>query len=282
MKKLVILSFILVPFFAARASDLALREAEEYYTISDKGFESTVLFKAPLEVIEDTLEVAQKNLKAIPLFHWIRHNEEPEKKFPAYNRALHFGSWKQDPSDDNCLDTRNKVLSRDASVIENYKDKKKCFVGQGQWQDPYTGQTLQSADELQVDHFVPLKNAYISGAFKWTPEVRCNYANFLEADFHLIAVDRRENLRKSDRTPAGYLPPNEDFVCDYLERWLKVKLTWGLILLTEEVQAIRSAVKDYGCRRERFIVSPAELARWRKAANTPSAACQNLKTRQSL
>lgn len=114
-----------------------------------------------------------------------------EAKFTATNEALGAISGPYNRSsfrhwidiDHDCQDTRQEVLIRDADgPIKLSPDG--CRVISGIWIDPYTGQTFTDPIKLDVDHFVPLKNAYDSGAYKWDKKKREEYANYLGNNYH--------------------------------------------------------------------------------------------------
>ncbi len=79
--------------------------------------------------------------------------------------------------DNNGLNTRHEVLLRQSLVPATVKDNK---VIEGMWFSAYTGEFFYDPTKLDIDHFVPLKNAHDSGASNWTKEEKRNYANNLE------------------------------------------------------------------------------------------------------
>jgi hypothetical protein len=56
----------------------------------------------------------------------------------------------------------------------------KCKLTGGKWISAYDGKTITNASQLDVDHLVPLAEAWRSGAWKWTPVQRQTFANDLE------------------------------------------------------------------------------------------------------
>lgn len=184
--------------------------------------------------------------------------EKIQKKFPKpsenYNRGKHFGGWIREGNDNSCLNTRGKVLVRDSISNVTYSSNG-CTVQDGQWDDPYSAEELTTAKDIQIDHFVPLKNAYMTGAYEWDFNKRCLYANFLGNKFHLLSVSGHENTVKSDSSPAGYMPPNKDYKCQYLKQWLLVKTIWGLKITPMEGEAIQKSIDQGRCDRADFITS---------------------------
>lgn len=277
----VMLSFLSVlvvsghsPTAFAQDSDLAANaNSSEYYTIEES---QEITANEPQEVNPlspqnlfslHTLAEKIRNI-AFNLLRWKLHPEAPKKPLDRYNRRAHFGNgWINDRSDKQCYNTRAKVLIRDSTAPVSFKDHNTCIVATGEWSEPYTGETITEAggiDGIQIDHMVPLKNAYTSGAWEWNFQTRCLYANFMGNNFHLISSSARENMRKGDRAPDQYMPPLKSYRCQYLENWLKIKLIWKLNLTSSEVQAVRDEVRTNNCDSSKFTLTARELKQQRK------------------
>ena len=141
-----------------------------------------------------------------------------------YNRE-DWGNWIDEDGDG--LNTRHEVLAEESlikPVISNNK------VISGKWFDKYTGKYFTNPSDLDIDHLVPLKNAYISGASNWSKKKKNRYYNYLKYDNHLIAVSKSANRNKSDKSPVDWLPPNEEYQCEYVREWFKIKTAWGLAI----------------------------------------------------
>jgi hypothetical protein len=163
---------------------------------------------------------------------------------PRFNRDTHYGGWTDDDAD--CQDTRAEVLVRDSDggVVA---DNRGCQVRQGRWPDPYSGQMITAAADVDIDHFVPLKNAYESGAWRWSYARRAAYANYLQDPGHLLAVRDRLNQSKGDRGPDRWFPPNGTFLCTYVREWVRLKDKWRLVISVGERRAVDS-VSSVHCR----------------------------------
>lgn len=210
------------------------------------------------------------------LLNWKQYSRHTNLEIENYDRKVQFGRWVNDPTDQDCLNTRAKILVRDSVKVVTFKENSKCVIAEGRWSDPYTGTTFNLASEIQIDHLVPLKNAYLSGAYKWDFKARCLYANYLGYDFHLISASGTENLRKSDRAPDKYMPPKANYACTYVRNWLTVKLLWGLSMTESEAAAIRQILVDQNCSTAAFRISDAELDRQRKFAQAHIDLCEKM------
>ena len=159
--------------------------------------------------------------------------EEPH--VDGYDRDL-FGDWND--VDGDCQDTRAEVLVLEAQVPVTFTTLASCTVATGQWLDPWSGTVNASASALDVDHTVPLANAWRSGAWAWTPEQRVAYANDLADDAHLIAIPAGENRSKSDDGPEAWRPPLTAAWCAYARVWTAIKARWNLTATPAEWSAI--------------------------------------------
>lgn len=150
----------------------------------------------------------------------------------TYDRAL-FPTW--DTISGTC-NTRETVLKRDGSgVVVNSA----CTATSGSWYSPYDGATWTAASDLDIDHVVPLKNAWISGAYAWTTAKRESFANDLTRP-QLIAVTDNVNQSKSDKSPDVWKPPLTSYYCTYARMWVAVKYYWALKITSAEKSALTS------------------------------------------
>lgn len=234
-----------------------------YYTIDDanSGSRQISRFQSPMEFAS----IQRARLLIATLLNWQEHDQAPQQPVEPYNRLQHFGAWVGDPTHASCHNTRARALIRDSRKPVQFSESNNCTVKSGEWLDPYTGDIVTDAQQLQIDHVVPLKDAYRVGAFKWNYQQRCAYANFMANNYHLLSVSGHENMSKGDKSPDGYIPPNPRVQCGYLEAWLKIKLIWGLIVLPPEAQAISQLIDHLGCDRNSFSMDTRDLQIQRSA-----------------
>jgi hypothetical protein len=109
----------------------------------------------------------------------------------------------------------------------------------GTWRSVYDGLTTTRASAFEIDHVVPLKEAWDSGAWAWTPARRQGYANDLGDARSLRAVSAASNGAKSDRDPGLWLPPLASFRCTYATDWVAIKVRWRLSVEPAERAALK-------------------------------------------
>ncbi|KAL1860206.1 hypothetical protein Plec18170_002156 [Paecilomyces lecythidis] len=133
----------------------------------------------------------------------------------------------------NC-DTRETVLNRDGTDLSIGSD---CYPDSGKWVSPYDGATWTAASDVDIDHVVPLSNAWKSGASSWTKDQRQSFANDLEHP-QLVAVTDNVNESKGDRGPEEWKPPLTSYHCQYARMWVRVKNVYGLTVTADEKSAL--------------------------------------------
>ncbi len=141
----------------------------------------------------------------------------------GYDRAL-FVHWID--ADGNGCDTRAEVLIAESTTPVTVDAD--CAISGGTWHSVYDGADTTDASTFDVDHVVPLAEAWGSGAWGWTAARRQGYANDLGDARSLRAVSASSNRSKGDSDPAEWLPPQADFGCTYASEWIVVKTRWGL------------------------------------------------------
>lgn len=159
-----------------------------------------------------------------------------EEDRTGYTRTK-FKHWNSgDDSSDGC-NTRNEVLLAEAVVAPTVGAG--CKLTGGTWTSYYDGQEVTSAGSLDIDHMVPLAEAWDSGASAWSAARREAYANDQGADVSLVAVTARSNRQKSDQDPADWMPPSPEAQCRYVGEWVSTKLRWDLTADNRELEALK-------------------------------------------
>ena len=160
---------------------------------------------------------------------------EASTSIPTYDRD-DWSHWSDDDGD--CQNTRHEVLQDETLEAVTYTTSSNCYVATGKWYGLYTAEYYYSASELDVDHFIPLKNAHDSGGYDWSPIRKKEYANYLEDSDHLIAVQSSANRSKGARGPEDWKPTNTEYWCEYAYDWIRIKDTWGLTATQDEWNAL--------------------------------------------
>ncbi|MFD4960588.1 DUF1524 domain-containing protein [Microbacterium sp. NPDC058389] len=165
--------------------------------------------------------------------------------------------------DRNGCDTRNDILARD---LTGATFSGPCKVLTGVLADPYTGTTVdfvrgQGTSELvQIDHVVPLSDAWQKGAQQLTVDERASFAN---DPLNLLAVDGSANAKKRDGDAATWLPKNKSYRCAYVARQVSVKATYGLWVTQAEHDAmadVLNACPDEKAVTSAYAAAPVEAA----------------------
>jgi hypothetical protein len=147
----------------------------------------------------------------------------------GYSREK-FPHWRDTGS--NC-DVRDSVLERDGEKVK----RSGCNVVAGTWHSFYDGEVLNSPTKVDIDHTVPLANAWRSGASKWDTGKRGDFANDLDRP-QLLAVSASSNRSKGDQDPSTWKPPARDSWCEYSVDWVTVKSYWKLTVTEKEKAAL--------------------------------------------
>ena len=159
----------------------------------------------------------------------------------GYDRDL-FKHW-VDADGDGC-DARREVLIAEAVVAPSVGSG--CSLSGGEWLSRYDGKTASgNGSSFDVDHMVPLAEAWDSGAHDWSADRREDYANDLGFADSLIAVSAGSNRSKGARDPAEWMPPTEGVHCWYAAAWVQVKTRWDLTVDQAEADKLSGVLS--GC-----------------------------------
>jgi hypothetical protein len=158
----------------------------------------------------------------------------------GYSRSL-FPHW-IDADGDGC-NTRYEVLIAEADDAPSIGSG--CSLSGGRWYSYYDNTSYYLTSDLDIDHMVPLAEAWDSGARTWTTTRRRAFANDLGDYRSLVAVKDSVNQAKGDKDPAEWLPPHSGATCRYVREWVAVKIRWRLTVNTAEKTALTNIAN--GC-----------------------------------
>ncbi|WP_104434442.1 GmrSD restriction endonuclease domain-containing protein [Kineococcus xinjiangensis] len=150
----------------------------------------------------------------------------------GYSRDL-FPHW---VTISGTCNTRETVLKRDGSRVST---NSYCSATSGTWYSPYDGATWNAASDVDIDHIVPLAEAWRSGASSWTTSRRQSFANDLTRP-QLIAVTDDVNQAKGDQDPSTWRPSRTSYHCTYAKMWIATKHHWSLRLQSSEKTALQT------------------------------------------
>lgn len=141
-----------------------------------------------------------------------------------YRRQEYLTSWPDDDGD--CQNLRNEFLITQSLAAVTFVSSDKCTVKTGKWLDPYTGEYLYKASDLDLDHVIPLSYAHRHGGRNWTREEKKAFAS---DESNLLLVEDNANQAKGDKGPSEFMPRGA-FQCRYAEIWNFVSEKYKVIL----------------------------------------------------
>lgn len=162
-----------------------------------------------------------------------------EANSTTYDRAL-FPHWID--ADRDCQNTRAEVLLAETDAPATFTTTSNCTVATGSWTSWYDGATWTLASDVDIDHVVALKEAWESGASKWTTARSQSYANDMGVSYALDAITDNVNQSKSDLDPAAWMPPLDSAKCRYATTWVLVKYRWRLTIDSAEKRALAAVL----------------------------------------
>ncbi len=182
-----------------------------------------------------------------------------------YSRSS-FNHW-VDVDGDAC-NARYEVL-----IIESIKKVQigsKCKLIGGTWISKYDNLKSTDPSKFDVDHFVPLKEAWQSGANRWNASTRTSYANDLSFAGSLIAVSASSNRSKSDKDPNNWMPTNKKYHCVYVANWIAVKYRWSLAVDNNEKSFLSSQLQNCGKAAKSSVPTKAKIVLGSTSDSNPS------------
>ena len=186
----------------------------------------------------------------------------------GYDRDL-FRHW-IDADGDGC-DTRREVLIAEAVTAPTVGGD--CALSGGVWVSRYDALTeTGSGRGFDIDHLVPLKEAWESGAHSWDSQQRERFANDLGYEHSLVGVSAGSNRSKGAQDPTTWLPPEASQRCWYTAAWIHVKVRWELSVDPAEADTLRNIISD--CPDDAADAAlPAPTVTTATATSTPGEGC---------
>lgn len=188
--------------------------------------------------------VTGEKMRARRMLGLLRQAREPGGD--AYERSK-FPHW-ADLNGDGC-NTRQAVLISESRVkVDRLAN---CDVIAGRWKSVYDGRVWNDPSDVDIDHVVALREAWVSGARDWSRGRRREYANDLRFRGSLRAVTDNVNQSKGAQDPGDWLP--EESRCTYAVNWVQVKYRWRLQANGDELDALDRIIRG-DCADRRVAV----------------------------
>lgn len=206
---------------------------------------SFTVFFLTLALIHPNASYAESNsdLNSMSYTKMLRSLSLKGKYSKIYYKREFFGKPWFDLDKNNC-DTRNDILRRDLKDV-TISNEDSCTVLSGVLSDPYTGKEIifnrgyKSSLEVQIDHIVPLADAWLSGGENLSKPQLLAFANDPQ---NLIAVSGSSNYQKGYSTPEKW-SPKSDFFCSYLYKYVSVKYKYKLTISKNERDFLNKNIK---------------------------------------
>lgn len=241
-KTILIISAIAVAFVVLVIVSLS-SQAQHSQPASSQDFVTALPSSQPNPTLSPTSPEASSS-SATTMNMWLGMlSELPEDNAPVSHSGYerdYFRIW-IDSDSDGC-NTRAEVLIAESQTATTHRGT--CTIETGQWLSAYDGLFFSDASEVDIDHFVPLNEAWMSGAYAWDLQTRVNYGNDLGYDGSLLAVSAHSNRSKSDKDPSKWLPSSQNYLCDYSATWVAVKWRWNLSVDALEKSALTSILSS--------------------------------------
>jgi hypothetical protein len=173
--------------------------------------------------------------QTFPLSYAVGQIPVTDESRAGYTRDK-FKHWNAGLDRTDGCNTRAEVLLAEATEAPTVAAG--CKLSEGEWLSYYDEQEVTDPGKLDIDHMVPLAEAWDSGASTWSAARREAYANDQDAPASLVAVTGRTNRQKLDKDPAEWMPPAPSATCRYLAEWTATKLRWGLTADQTEIDTI--------------------------------------------
>ena len=155
--------------------------------------------------------------------------EEQGRYFVSLYNRKDWPHWLDEDSD--CQNLRHELLISTSKSKVTFKTNKQCLVFSGAWYDPFSDETYTVSTDLDLDHIVPLKFAHGRGGDKWPRAKKQRFANDVE---NLILVQASLNRQKGAKGPDEWLPPNHQFRCQYIAKFVAVMNKYTLSFIPSE------------------------------------------------
>ena len=184
MKSVVVFSYIVV-FFAvfslandtAAASTIKQSTSGLCHPPQSSWYDRTRTYK-PFDTVEACLDAGGRLPKGISLASLDqakRSDDASSGAMARYQRSAFGHGW--DDADGDCRNSRAEALIASSTTQVHFATDRGCRVVAGRWVSAFTGNVIQNASNIDIDHVVPLAWSWDRGAREWPGETRLRFAN---------------------------------------------------------------------------------------------------------
>lgn len=206
----ILATFLFISPAALSAEVVKLSNSGICHDESSSSYDRTRNY-TPFNSIEACLESGGR----LPKGYSIKTEPDSSSDNSEYSRSQFGHGWADLNGD--CQDARAEALIAQSVAPVHFKTEKECLVVSGRWNSLFTGNTIYSSSEIDIDHVVPLKWAWDNGANEWTTDKRKSLAN---DQANLLAVEASLNRQKGAKGLDEWLPPKNQ--CQYILRFMRV------------------------------------------------------------
>ena len=126
-------------------------------------------------VLETLIVSAGKRSRTVIVDTWISKSiTAPTQAYKGVQSLTHFQSTKKFSDNQN---SRAEALVASSTTQVRFASDRSCRVVTGRWISSFTGNVIQNASDIDIDHLVPLAWSWGRGASEWTDEKRLRFAN---------------------------------------------------------------------------------------------------------
>lgn len=242
MKYLTLLLFIVIVLIEATttvfASTVKMSASGLCHPLQSSWYDRTQKYK-PFNDLQACLKAGGRLPQGVALNG---REEGPEAASRQYQRSAFSHGW--DDADGDCRDSRAEALINASTTPVRFANERGCRVVTGRWISPFTGEIIQNASNIDIDHVVPLAWAWKRGAKEWPKEKRERFAN---DPVNLLPVEAGLNRSKGAKGPDEWLPPAGQ--CGYVARFIRIMKLYSLTPSQNESSWYESFLA--GCRQKR-------------------------------
>ena len=112
--------------------------------------------------------------------------------------------------------------------VKNY-----LVLKSGKWQSHYINKIINKTSNAEIDHVVPVYEAFISGGCRWNGLLNSKRRYYFYNDpSNLVIAYKKINRKKSAKDPAEWLPKTNKK--SYLKKWIEIKEKYNLSIDKKE------------------------------------------------